>query len=158
MWPHSHQCQHQVDADHIMITITFHRSRYSNEVSMTLCSCDATGTGFGATLCQCVINGTITFLRSRQSNWTWHFGHVMSFAPALHDVHGIISGTVIFLRSSWLKVGTSWLYVMWYHLCQHWQYMMPMVSSMTSLHFLGQDNQIKMQDDCFGYVMPLELA
>ena len=33
----------------------------------------------------------------------WLFGHVMPLTPELHDVHGIISGTIAFLRSRWSK-------------------------------------------------------
>ena len=33
-----------------------------------------------------------------------------------------------------------------------------MMSSMALLHFLGQDNQIEMLHDFFGYVIPLALA
>ena len=36
--------------------------------------------------------------------------------------------------------------------------MMPMVSSMAPLHFLGQDNQIERQNHFFDYGMPLALA
>ena len=38
------------------------------------------------------------------------FGYVMPLAPVLHDAHGIISGTITFLRSRLSKCGATWLF------------------------------------------------
>ena len=98
-----------------------------------------------------IINGTTAFLpwvKAIKLRWTRYICYVMPLAPALHDAHGIFSCTTAFLKPRWSKWGTTWvLFVMPQHWCQHWHHMMPMVSLMAPLHFLGQDNWIEIQCD-----------
>ena len=91
-----------------------------------------------------VINCSITFLRSRQLNWdaTWliwscdAFDTSITWCPWHQQWHHYIA----YVKMIDMRCNMTFV-VMWHHGLWHWHHMMPMVSSMLPLHFLGQDNQ-----------------
>ena len=94
---------------------------------------------------------------------------LLSLLVSSCDTTGINGDTTALLRSRWLKWGAIWLYwscdttgisidITWCH--WHWplHHMIPITSSVKSLHSLGQENWNAGQHDILGHVMPLALA
>ena len=83
-------------------------------------------------------------------------GHVMllQWELASCNTESFFHGTIMFVRSRWLKRYNMTFLVMWHY--WHWPqlHMMPVVQ----LHSLGQDNQNDVQGAFLGHVMPLELG
>ena len=110
----------------------------------------------------------------------WHdsFGHVMLLAPvqALNDTDDIVSGTILFVRSRWLKQGETcrwrflilfcdnlwkcetWLFGHVMPMLQCWHHMTLMASSIAPLHLLFHDDWNEMQYDFFGPLVPLGIS
>ena len=82
---------------------------------------------------------------------TRFFWHGTQLVPALvsHHINGLIIDTISFLRSRWCKWGATWL-------CHVTQYVP--VSSIASLHSLGQDDKNEVQYDFTNHVMTLVMA
>ena len=128
-----------------------------------------------------IMNGTITFLRPRQSKLgaTW-------LALVLHNANGVINGTVTFITSrqsnwdaTWLfwscyAFGTRITWCLWHH---QWHHYIPLrcfsghvtllVPALTACDANGviscafaflRSRQNEIQPDLSGYVMPLVLA
>ena len=107
-----------------------------------------------------MMNGTITFFRSRYSKWgaTWHFGHVMPLALALvsHYANVVINATITFLRSRQSNWDASWHF--WPPDALAPALHDAMASSVAPLYSLGQDDQNKVQHDFLSHVTPLQPA
>ena len=129
---------------HQYCTIILFRSMRCN---MTLLSCDATG----ASICimwqwqchqgfYCIPWVKTIKMRCKMTFWWcvtisagvgvmwWHHWYDMMPLLVVHDANWVVNGTLVFLRSRWSKLGTTWLFwscntigtsvaIMW-----HWQY------------------------------------
>ena len=99
----------------------------------------------GSHATNCIINGTVAFLRLRWMKWAakWLFGHVMllELASVSHAANGFINGTLQ-SSASWLKWNViSFFCGQWHHWNWCWQHVMPTVLSMAALHSLDHDTE-----------------
>ena len=105
-----------------------------------------------------------------QYNWHQHWHHVMPTASPMAALHSYAQDDQSVQHDSFIK-WHHWHQYQHHHTieircniivlliwCKHQCHMMPMASSMESLHSLGQGNQNDLQHSLFVHMIPLALA